>query len=73
MCIKDEDTIKTTSRTKYGNYEYIVLPFELKNSPTTFMCLMNGVFSEYLDTFIIVFLDDILIFSKSEEEHEEHL
>jgi hypothetical protein len=51
----------------------MVVPFGLSNAPTIFMCLMNGVFREYLDKFVIVFLDDILIYSKSEEEHEKHL
>jgi hypothetical protein len=49
------------------------VPFGLSNAPTIFMCLMNGVFREYLDTFVTVFLDDILVYSKIEEEHEKHL
>jgi hypothetical protein len=60
-------------RTKYGSYEFTVVPFGLSNAPSFFMCLMNGVFMEYLDKFVIVFLDDILIYSKSEEDHEKHL
>jgi hypothetical protein len=71
--IKEEDINKTTFRTRYGHYEFMVVPFGLSNAPTIFMCLMNGVFREYLDKFVIVFLDDILIYSKSEEEHEKHL
>jgi hypothetical protein len=71
--IKDEDINKTTIRTRYGHYEFIVVPFGLSNAPTVFMCLMNGVFKEYLDKFVIVFLDDILIYSKLKEEHEKHL
>ena len=50
-----------------------MVPFGLTNAPATFMCLMNGVFSKYLDKFVLVFLDDFIIYSKIEEEHEEHL
>jgi hypothetical protein len=71
--IKEEDINKTTFKTIYGHYELTVVPFGLSNAPTIFMCLMNGVFREYLDKFVIVFLDDILVYSKSEEEHEKHL
>ena len=58
--IKDGDIHKTTLRTRYGHYEFVVVPFGLTNSPATFMCLMNSVFSRYLDKFIRVFLDDII-------------
>jgi hypothetical protein len=71
--IKDEDINKTTVRTRYGHYEFTVVPFGLSNAPAVFMCLMNGVLRDYLDKFIIVFLDDILVYSKSEEDHEQHL
>jgi hypothetical protein len=64
-----QDNIKN----KIWHYEFTVVPFGLSNAPTIVMCLMNGVFREYLDKFVIVFLDDIIIYSKSEEEHEEHL
>ena len=71
--IKEEYIHKTTFRTRYGNYEFVVAPFGLTNAPTIFMCLMNSVFSRYLDKFSIVFLDDILTYYKNEEADEEHL
>jgi hypothetical protein len=71
--IRDEDISKTSFRTRYGHYEFTVVPFGFSNAPVVFMCLMNGVFRNYLDKFVIVFLDDILVYSKTEEEHEQHL
>jgi hypothetical protein len=64
---------RTTFRTRYGHYEFLVMPFELENAPVVFMCLMNGIFRKYLYTLVIIFLDDILIYSNSKEEHEKHL
>ncbi|KAL0546479.1 hypothetical protein IC582_016389 [Cucumis melo] len=71
--IKDGDVPKTAFRSRYGHYEFIVMSFGLTNALAVFMDLMNRVFREFLDTFVIVFIDDILIYSKTEAEHEEHL
>jgi hypothetical protein len=73
MMIKEKDMQKTTFRTRYGHYEFVVMPFGLTNAPTIFMDLMNWVFRSYLDKFIIVFIDDILIYSSSQMEHANHL
>jgi len=71
--VKDEDMQKTTFRTRYGHYEYKVMPFGVTNAPGVFMEYMTRIFHAYLDKFVVVFIDDILIYSKSEEEHTEHL
>ena len=71
--IRATDVPKTFFRTRYGHYEFVVMSFRLTNSPAAFMSLMNGIFKTYLDLFVIVFIDDILIYSKSRKEHEEHL
>jgi hypothetical protein len=73
MRIKGQDVPKTAFRTRYGHFEFLVLPFGLTNAPTLFMDLMNRVFQPYLDNFVVVFIDDILVYSKSYEEHEQHL
>jgi hypothetical protein len=71
--IPDEDIPKTTFSTRYGLYEYLVMSFGLTNAPAHFMYLMNSVFMPELDKFVMVFIDDILVYSKSTEDHKEHL
>jgi hypothetical protein len=71
--IRESDIPKTAFRTRYGLYEYTVMPFGLTNVLAYFMYLMNKVFMEFLDKFVVVFINNILIFSKTEEEHEKHL
>ena len=73
MRVRENDVSKIAFRTRYGHYEFLVMPFGLTNAPTAFMDLMNSVFSPYLDKFMIVFIDDILVYSGSLEEHAEHL
>jgi hypothetical protein len=68
--IREEDIEKITFSTRYGHYEYVVTSSGLTNAPAAFMEAMNGMLHEYLDDFVIVFLDDILIYSQTEEEHE---
>ena len=71
--VRDTDIPKTAFRTRYGHCEFTVMPFGLMNAPSAFMDLMHSVFQPYLDHFVVVFLDDILIYSQSEWEHEYHL
>ncbi|GKD63149.1 retrotransposon protein, putative, ty3-gypsy subclass [Tanacetum coccineum] len=71
--VREEDISKTAFRTRYGHYKFQVMPFGLTNAPIVFMNLMNWVCKPYLDKFGIVFIDDIMIYSKSQQEHEEHL
>ena len=71
--IRKSDIPKTTFKTRYGHYEFLVMSFGLTNAPVAFMDLINRVFHPYLDRFVIVFIDNILVYSRSELEHERHL
>ena len=71
--VREADIPKTTFRMRYGHFEFTLMPFGLTNTPSAFMDPMNRVFQPYLDQFVVVFVDDILIYSQFEEEHEDHL
>ena len=71
--VKEVDVPKTAFRTRYSHYEFLVMPFRLTNAPIAFMDLMNRVFRPYVDQFFVVFIDDILVYSKDAQEHEQHL
>ena len=71
--VRENDVSKTAFRTRYGHYEFLVMPFRLTNAPSAFMDFINRVFNLYLDKFVIVFIDDILVYSGSPGEHAEHL
>jgi hypothetical protein len=71
--MKDADIPKTCIRTRYGSFEFLVMPLGLTNAPSTFQAVMNDVFREYLDDFVMVYIDDILIFSRAAEDHLKHV
>jgi hypothetical protein len=71
--VRDQDIPKTCIRTRYGSFEFLVMPFGLTNAPSTFQAVMNDVFREYLDDFVMVYIDDILIYSRTAEEHFRHV
>jgi hypothetical protein len=71
--IKDEYIHNKSFRTRYGHYEFVVVPFGLTNSLATFMCLMNNVLNKFMDKFVLVFIDDILIYSNNGEKNKEHI
>lgn len=73
LCIKSEDISKTKFKTRFWHFKFLVMPFGLTNAPASLMYLMNRLFQPYLHQFIIVFIDDILIYSKTQIEHEQHL
>jgi hypothetical protein len=71
--VRESDIPKTLFHTRYGLYEYTVMSFRITNALAYFMYLMNKVFMEYMDKFVVVFINDILVYSKTKEKHEEHL
>lgn len=73
ICIKSGDEWKTTFRSCYGLFEYLVMPFGLTNNPATFQHFMNNIFYDMADDFVVLYLDDILVFSKDVLKHEEHV
>ena len=71
--IKAKDIAKTIFRTQFGHFEFLVMPFDLTNAPAIFMDLMNRVFHQYLDQFVVVVINDILVYSANEDDHRQHL
>ena len=73
ICVKPANILKTAFKTRYGHYEYSVMPFGMSNAPGAFIEYMNMIFHQYLDKFVVMFVDDILIYSKEDGEHTYHL
>ncbi len=73
VCIQECDELKTMFKTRYGHFEYVVMPFGLTNAPVVFQHMMNDVFHEYLDDFVVYYIDDIFIFSKNMTDYECHV
>ena len=73
MPVREQDIPKTTFRTRWGLYEFLVMPFSVTNAPSQFMNMMNDVLSDYLDDFVLIILDDILVYSRTVETCAEHL
>ena len=71
--IKEEDVPKTAFNSRYGHFKFLVIPFGLTNTPVAFMDLMHRIFKSYLDQFVVIFIDDILVYSKIKDNHEYHL
>ena len=71
--LRKEDIPKTAFKTRWGLYEFLVVPFGVTNAPAQFMNMMNDVLADFLDRFVVVFLDDLLIYSRTPEDHAEHL
>ena len=73
MPVRPTDIPKTAFRTRYGHYEWLMMPFGVSNAPSQFMALVNDIFADLLDDCLVIFLDDLIVYSRTEEEHQEYL